>query len=352
MHFENVEILAVSHVSPPTIMTSAQLESALSPLYGRLHLPEGRLELMTGIRERRFWAPGTLPSDAAAAAGEAALAQAGIAREELQQLLFCGVSHDFTEPATAAATAEKMHLGEDIVNFDVSNACLGVATGMMLLASQIEAGTLECGIALTGENGYPLVANTIAALNADMTLTRKSIKDQFASLTIGSAAVAVILGRRGHFGAGRHLLRCAVTASDCRGSVLCRGEAGGGMTDASKPVMQTDSHELMVQGIAVASRMWARLCGETGWDVSAGRLPSIVCGHQVGKVHRDLLFQQLGLPVELDFPVFPEYGNCGSASLPLAVSLAAERGALKPGMELAMLGIGSGINSAGMAVTW
>ncbi len=351
MRFENVEILAVSHVAPPVAMTSAQVEEALHPLYERLHLPEGRLELMTGIRERRLWWQGTLPSDGAVLAAKAAIAQAGLSREAIQQLIFCGVSHDFTEPATAAAVTAKLLLGQDVVNFDISNACLGVASGMMTLAQQIEAGQLECGIAVTGENGWPLVANTINALNGDLSQTRQSIKDQFASLTIGSAAAAVILGRRGHFGAGRHLLRHAVTASDCRASVLCQGESGGAMTDASRPVMKTDSHELMVRGIAVAHRMWQRLCEETGWG-QGGSLPDIVCGHQVGKVHRDALFQELGLPVELDFPTFPEFGNCGSASLPLTVSLAAERGALKAGLSLALLGPGSGINAPGMDILW
>ena len=122
MRFENVDILAVSHASPPEAMTSAQVEEALRPLYERLHLPEGRLELMTGIRERRLWRAGTLPSDGAVLAAEAALAQAGIPREALQALIFCGVSHDFTEPATAAAVAAKLGLGLDIVNFDISNS--------------------------------------------------------------------------------------------------------------------------------------------------------------------------------------------------------------------------------------
>ena len=44
---------------PDEIVTSEELEQRLEPLYRRLRLPEGRLELMTGIRQRRFWPPGT-----------------------------------------------------------------------------------------------------------------------------------------------------------------------------------------------------------------------------------------------------------------------------------------------------
>ena len=60
------------------MVTSQELEESLEPLYSRLRLSVGRLELMTGIRERRFWNPGTMPSDAAVLAAKAALEKSGI----------------------------------------------------------------------------------------------------------------------------------------------------------------------------------------------------------------------------------------------------------------------------------
>lgn len=344
MQFYKAHLHTIAGVLPPNVLTSAELEERLKPLYDRLHLPEGRLELMTGIRERRFWNHGAMPSDAAVLAGRAALEKSGLAPSAIQALIFCGVSRDCAEPATSTAVVRKLGLPADTLNFDLSNACLGVASGMMVLANMIETGAIDCGMALTGENGGPLVENTIARLNADLSMTRQALKFEFASLTIGSAASAVILSRE-----GAHAIRAAAGASDCANDNLCRGDAAGGMTDGSAPVMRTDSHELMVQGIQVAQRMWSALRKEAPWGDG---LPDIVCGHQVGKVHRDLLFEQIGVPTSLDFPIFPETGNCGSASLPLAVCLAEERGALKPGMRLAMLGIGSGINSFGMAIDW
>ena len=344
MKFQHVQLHTIAGVLPPNVVSSAQLEERLSPLYQRLHLPEGRLELMTGIVQRRFWNPGTMPSDAAVQAARAAIAKSGLSAKRIQAVLYCGVSRDCVEPATSTAVVRKLGLGTDTLNFDVSNACLGIASGMMVLAGMLESGLIDCGMAVTGENGGPLVDNTVLRLNADQSMTRQSLKHEFASLTIGSAAAAVILTRE-----GGHAIHAIASASECANDALCRGDAAGGMTDGSAPVMKTDSHELMVQGIEVAARMWRNLQAEAPWN---GALPEIVCGHQVGKIHRDLLFQRLGLSPELDFPIFPETGNCGSASLPLAVSLAEERGALRPGMKLAMLGIGSGINSLGLAITW
>ncbi|MBO7741937.1 MAG: 3-oxoacyl-ACP synthase III, partial [Victivallales bacterium] len=298
---------------------------------------------------RRFWEAGTLPSDAAALAGGKALAESGVSPESLQALLYCGVSHDFVEPATSTAVVSKLGLGRDILNFDISNACLGVISGIMMLASAIESGLIQCGMAVTGENAGPLVENTVRRLNADLSITRNGVKDEFASLTIGSGAAAVIVCRRGLYPG--HRLLASATASDCSNNALCQGDAAGGMTDGSMPVMKTDSQQLLIQGVQVASRMWQNLRREECWQDGSG-LPSLVCGHQVGRIHRDRLFEALGLPLELDFPTFPELGNCGSAALPMCCALAAERGALKPGTDLAMLGIGSGINSAGLAVRW
>ncbi len=54
MHFENVCIESLAVALPEEICPSAAIEERLRPLYERLKLPFGRLELMTGIRERRF----------------------------------------------------------------------------------------------------------------------------------------------------------------------------------------------------------------------------------------------------------------------------------------------------------
>ena len=56
MNYENVYIESINYSIPDEIVTSDEIEARLEPLYTRLRLPEGRLELMTGIRERRFWA--------------------------------------------------------------------------------------------------------------------------------------------------------------------------------------------------------------------------------------------------------------------------------------------------------
>jgi hypothetical protein len=55
MHYRRVCIESFGYTLPDEVVSTADLERRLGPLYERLRLPEGRLELMTGIRERGFF---------------------------------------------------------------------------------------------------------------------------------------------------------------------------------------------------------------------------------------------------------------------------------------------------------
>ena len=78
MLFENVCIEGLGYHLPENRMTSSELETRLAPLYERLKLPSGRLELMSGIRERRFWDEGIFPSEVAAIAGKKSIENSGV----------------------------------------------------------------------------------------------------------------------------------------------------------------------------------------------------------------------------------------------------------------------------------
>ena len=70
MHFSNVAIEGMAHSLPEDVVSSSEIEDKLSPLYQRLNLPPGRLELMTGITERRLWPSTFKPSEASAGPGK------------------------------------------------------------------------------------------------------------------------------------------------------------------------------------------------------------------------------------------------------------------------------------------
>ena len=83
MRYQHVAIESLGYTLPSEVVSTAQLEQQLEPAYQRMRLPEGRLELMTGIRHRRFLRdPGTLPGDKSIESGEQAIQVADIDQAE------------------------------------------------------------------------------------------------------------------------------------------------------------------------------------------------------------------------------------------------------------------------------
>ncbi|MDD5758849.1 MAG: 3-oxoacyl-ACP synthase III, partial [Desulfobulbaceae bacterium] len=254
MLFQNVSLNAFAYELPPRLVSSAELEERLAPVYGRLKLPFGRLELMSGIGERRFWEPGTQPSQGAALAGRKAMVAAGIAPCDIDCLINTSVCRDMIEPATASFVHRQLGLKEQCLIFDLSNACLGFLNGMLVLASMIELGQVRHGLLVAGETAEDLVDSTIACLLADAGLTRKGIKSSFASLTIGSGAVALVMSRAE--GVAHRLLGGSFLANTGH-SHLCQGD--GSM---SGTMMNTDSEELLKRGVETAAKVWPNFLAE------------------------------------------------------------------------------------------
>lgn len=342
--FTNVCLDTFGYALPPRVITSEDIEGQLSPLYQRLRLPAGRLELMSGIRERRLWPQGTRPSQAAVLAGERVIGQAGIDRKSIDCLIFTSVSRDMMEPATASFVHEKLGLSSSCLVFDISNACLGFLDGMVMLANMLELGQIANGLVVSGETAEELLDSTLAGLLADPSLSRKDIKPVFASLTIGSGAIGLYM-RRVREGEDRPRLVHGAWRANTRYSNLCHG----GQSGASTTQMATHSEELLHRGVETAEETWRAFAARPGW--SAEKIDRFFC-HQVGSAHARLLFTRLGLDPAKNFETLTTLGNVGSVSAPITMAMAIEQGAYLPGQRGALLGIGSGINCLMLGVEW
>lgn len=348
MRFRHVCIETLATALPEETWSSSDIEERLRPLYERLKLPFGRLELMTGIRERRFWAPGTRPSAASAAAGKALLRKSSLGAGQIDLFIHAAVCRDMWEPATAAFAHREIGLPETAQVLDISNACLGFLNAMTLAAGLIESGQIRAAMIVAGENGRPLVEQTLKTL-LDGSLDRNQIKPYFANLTIGSGAVGAILCHenvleKANIPVAHRLLGGAARAST-RHNDLCQGDTHG----AEALQMQTDSEQLLEAGVRVARETWIDFQAATGWTGESVR--RCIC-HQVGAVHRRRLYETLALDLSKDYSTFERYGNMGSVSLPATLSDAVDAGAVREGDQVALLGIGSGINCMMMALQW
>ena len=341
MRFHHVCVEAFAHTLPDEVVTSAEIEERLAAVYERLELPPGRLELMTGIRERRFFPPGTRPGEISARTATAAVEASGIDRRHFGLLVHGSVCRDQIEPATASSVHHAAGLPPEALVLDISNACLGLLNGMQVLANMIELGQVSAGVVVGTEDGRDLVEATIDSLLADELLTRQSIKPAIASLTIGSASAAVVLCDRRLSSTGNRLCGGAFAART-QAHELCAGGVEVEEYGDQRPRMQTDSEALLNEGVELAGTTWEQAREALGWtneDVDR------TFTHQVGRVHRKRMFEELGLDESIDFPTIEFLGNTGAVALPVTAAIGIEQGHVGPGDRVALLGIGSGLNA-------
>ncbi len=341
MQYQNVCLEAFAYTLPEEEITSEQIETWLEPLYTRLRLPEGRLELISGIAQRRFWPLGMPPSEKSVETAERAIRIAELDKQHVGALIHGSVCRDFLEPATACGVHRRLGLPDECTVYDVSNACLGLVNGMVQVANMIELGQIRAGVVVGTENSRSLVETTVERLNADTSLSRNDIKTAIASLTIGSGSAAVVLCDRELSRTGNRLLG-GVARINSAGCELCQSE---GLDE----FMQTDSETLMREGIATARETFAEFLDCMDW--SAREIDKTFC-HQVGSAHRKLMLETLGLEPSVDYSTLEFLGNTGAVALPITAAIGIENGHLKKNDRLALLGIGSGINAVMLGVDW
>ena len=233
MSFSKVVIEKMTYALPPNIV-SPELEECLSPLYDRLSLNVGRLELMTGIKKEDSGTVSKKPLKPRQKLHKL-LREGNLDPCEVDLLIHSAVCRDRLEPATASYVHNLMGLGQDTQILDISNACLGFLNALILAGSMIEQGTIKRAIIVAGENGKPLVDETVNLLNTGE-FNRKSIKPYFANLTIGGGAVAWSICRQSKVTSARPRLSQFASSTDTSHNQLCEGDqSSGGM------LMQTDS---------------------------------------------------------------------------------------------------------------
>lgn len=338
MLYKHVSIASVAHVDAPIRLSSADIMLRLQPTLERFGIRDNLLEDVAGIYERRIWADGVMPSDAATLAAQKALAASGVAHEHIGILINTSVCRDYLEPSTASIIHGNLGLADTCQNFDVGNACLGFLNGMDIAARMIEQGTIEYALVVDGE-----VSNTITERTIERMLlpdvTPEQFRNEFASLTLGSGSAAMVLGRSELLPDG-HPFRGSVTRAATEFSHLCRGNMDR---------MVTDTRTLLVEGLKLAAKTFQAARAALGWV--SGEMDEFVV-HQISKVHTAAFVDLLGIDPRKVLTVFPEHGNIGPASVPIALSKLAELGRLRKGSRIALMGIGSGLNCSMAEVEW
>ncbi len=338
MNFKNVVIQAVAAVEPPIRVTSREISRRLAPTLARLGIRSDLLEELSGITARRFWPEGTQPSDAATLAAEKVLQESGVDRDRIGILINTSVCRDYLEPSTACIVHGNLGLGDHCLNFDVGNACLAFMNGMDIAARMLEREEIDYALIVDGESSGPITEATIERM-LDPAVDEAQFRSEFASLTLGSGAAAMVMAREAVAPEG-HRYVGSVSRSATQFNALCRGQMDR---------MVTDTKILLGEGLKLAANTFRAACQALGW--AASELDQFVI-HQVSRVHTDSLVRLLGLDPQKVHAIYPEMGNVGPASVPIVLARVFQSSEIRKGDRVALLGIGSGLNCSMAEIVW
>lgn len=338
--YPNVRIDAISYVLPDICVTSSSLEEQISSTMNRLGIPPGILENLSGIRERYFWEPGVTASEAATKAATKLLEETNVNPSEIGCIISTSVSKDYMEPSVACLVHGNLALSPNCRNFDIGNACLGFIDGMLTIAMMIEAGIIKYGLVVDGESAREPIEATLSLLGSE-NVTMEVFRESFATLTLGSGAVAMLLAHK-DVSSSTHKINGTISLADTKNNRLSIGH--------HSYIGQTDAQELLIAGVELA---------KVGWELAEESLEKwsddsidVYIPHQVSLRHIKALGKALSLNRDKMYLTVETLGNIGPASVPITLQMASDAGRLEPNCHVAILGIGSGLNCTGMSLTW
>ncbi len=335
----NVTIEAVEYLLAPHRITSTEIESVLKDTWERLNISPGLIEQLTGIRERRFWDEGVMPSEVATHAARKLFDTYPIDPSEIGCIINTSVCKDFIEPSVASLVHGNLALSPACLNFDVGNACVAFLNAIDIMGLMIEAGKIKYGLIVDGESSRDVIESTINLLNKPTT-TDSTYRDHFATLTLGSGAVAMLLTHKKYSKTG-HVINNSMSLSDTRHSRLCLGQ---------KDHMKADAVGVLKYGVTLAHQTWERAAQAIeNWSDDT---IDLYIPHQVSFRNMTVLNQTLGLTPEKSYLNFYNQGNIGPAAVPITLAMANEEDLIQSQDHVALLGIGSGLNCTMMSVTW
>lgn len=332
--FDRASVVSVCGVDAPRVVTSTEFDERLGETYRRVGLRPGLLEGLAGITERRWWPGDVSFSDAAAMAGAKAIAEAGVDPSDIGLLIDTSVSRAHLEPSAAVAVHAALGLPTSCLNFDLANACLGFLNGMQLAAVMIDSGQIEHALIVDGEGARHTQEVTLDRLGRPEA-SREDVLAQFATLTLGSGAAAMVLGRSDLHQEG-HRLVGGVTRAATEHHLLCIGDLES---------MQTDAKGLLDAGMAISHDLWQDAEAEFDWSDMDRYI-----AHQVSQAHTTAMCRTLDIDASRVPLTFPTRGNMGPATIPF--TLATQLDSLRAADRVLLMGAGSGMNAACMEVVW
>lgn len=289
----------------------------------------------TGIRERRIAAPAETTASLAIEAGTAAIKQAGITPDEVDLLIVATATPEQPIPHTGAFVGDG--LGLSCGSFDLAAGCAGFVYELVTGAALLTSGNLRHVLVIGAETLSRIVDPA----------------DRGTCILFGDGAAAVVLepGDDDSTGLLAWDLGCDGSATG-----LLEIPAGGSRLPTTPATIAEGQQFIKMQGQEVFRRAVRAVVNsaKSALDRAGVSAPEVdhFVPHQANLRIIEAAANRLKIPTERTIVNIDEYGNTSAASIPLALSEAAESGRIGDGDLVLLSGFGAGMTWGSAVLRW
>jgi 3-oxoacyl-[acyl-carrier-protein] synthase-3 len=288
----------------------------------------------TGIKERHIAGPDETTSSMGIQAARCAIERAGLEPRDIDLVIVGTATPDYQFPATACLVQDA--LGTQGGAFDLEAGCTSFMYGLSIASSMVACG-MHRNVLVIGSEALSRILDW---------------EDRATCVLFGDGAGAVVVSQGKYAG----LEPQYVLGSDGSGAHALCLPAGGSRMPAREETVRDRLHFVRMAGpevfrfatrvVAEATEQVLRKAGMTTDDVD------LFIPHQANTRIIDSAVRRLRIPVDRVFVNIERYGNTSSASIPIALCEADERGLLHPGSRVVMVGFGAGLTWAAGVMQW
>lgn len=307
----NTKIIGTGSAVPSRVLDNAELLTFLDT-------SDEWIRTRTGIRSRHIAQEGQTASALAAQAAKKAIADAGIAAEQIEAIIVATSTPDYIFPSTANLVQQEIG-AERAACFDLSAACTGFLYAMSVADAYIKAGMYK----------------KVLVIGAEVMSQVVDWKDRSVCVLFGDGAGAVVLGEDG---SGKSIFRLHSDSGSAQALTLGKENA-----------VHMNGREIFSFAVRKVPESVKEVLEES--ETAKEQVKYFIL-HQANARMIESIAKRLDVPVE-KFPMNLEtHGNTSAASIPVLLDELNRQNRLIPGDVLILSGFGGGLSWGSALLEW
>lgn len=291
----------------------------------------------TGIEARHVAEKGVTTADLAVRASKVALERGGLRAEDLDMIILSTATPDYIGfPATACIVQDQLG-AKNAGAFDMVAGCTGFIYAIDNAKNMILAGT----------------AKNVLVVSSEVLTQVSNMQDRNTAVLFGDGAGAVIISESLD---NESYMEHAILKSDGSGAEVLMRKSGGvkypfvdGETTFNDTTLYMDGQAVYKFAVKVNTELIKGLLERSNLTIDDIKW---IIPHQANIRILQAAAKRLKIPIEKFYLNLMEYANTSSASIPIAMNEAYEKGKIKKGDKILLIGFGAGLTYGGTIIKW